>query len=167
MSDSFDDLVALMAHLRSAAGCPWDREQTFETLAPMLVEEAYEVFEAAQVASEGRTENLRDELGDLLFQILFYAQIASERNEFTIDDVARAVHAKMVRRHPHVFGDAQAETSPEVLRNWEEIKAVEKRAAGDAERQDKSLLNEISLRLRRLLKPENFRPEQRESASTG
>ncbi|OLE56024.1 MAG: nucleoside triphosphate pyrophosphohydrolase [Acidobacteria bacterium 13_1_20CM_3_53_8] len=146
MSDSFDDLVALMAHLRSAAGCPWDREQTFETLAPMLVEEAYEVFEAAQVASEGRTENLRDELGDLLFQILFYAQIASERNEFTIDDVARAVHAKMVRRHPHVFGDAQAETSPEVLRNWEEIKAVEKRAAGDAERQDKSLLNEISLK---------------------
>lgn len=138
MADSFDDLVALMAHLRSPDGCPWDREQTYETLAPMVVEEAYEVSEAAHEAFEGRSENLLDELGDLLFQIIFYSQIARERNDFTVEDVARHVHAKMVRRHPHVFGRAQAETSTEVLRNWEEIKAEERASARD------SILDDVS-----------------------
>jgi MazG family protein len=130
MPASFDDLVALMARLRSPEGCPWDREQTYETLAPMLLEEAYEAFEAVEDAREGRPLELRDELGDLLFQIVFYAQVAAERGEFTILDVTEAIHSKMVRRHPHVFGDEQAEDAAQVLRNWEAIKAEEKRLAG-------------------------------------
>src|SRR5919202_1604229 len=107
MSDAFDELVALMARLRSPDGCPWDREQTYATLAPMLVEEAYEASDASEEANEGRPANLRDELGDILFQIVFFAQVARERGDFTIDDVARSVHAKMVRRNPHVFGDVR------------------------------------------------------------
>ena len=129
MPATFNDLIALMTQLRSPEGCPWDREQTYATLAPMLLEEAYEAFEAVEEALEGRPDELRDELGDLLFQIVFYAQVAKERGEFTIDDVTENVHAKMVRRHPHVFGGAQAENVTEVLRNWETIKAEEKRAA--------------------------------------
>lgn len=129
MPATFNDLIALMVRLRSPQGCPWDREQTYATLAPMLLEEAYEAFEAVEEAREGRASNLRDELGDLLFQIVFYAQVAGERGDFTIDDVTDTIHAKMVRRHPHVFGDANAETSTEVLRNWEAIKAEEKRGA--------------------------------------
>jgi MazG family protein len=143
MPATFDDLVALMARLRSPEGCPWDREQTYASLAPMLLEEAYEAFEAVESAREGRPAELRDELGDLLFQIVFYAQVARERGEFTIADVTEAIHAKMVRRHPHVFGDASAEDADEVLRNWEAIKAEEKRAAGkDSETDaDASLLD--------------------------
>ena len=146
MPASFDDLVALMARLRSPEGCPWDREQTYQSLAPMLLEEAYEAFEAVEEAREGRPLELRDELGDLLFQIIFYAQVASERGEFTIRDVTEAIHSKMVRRHPHVFGDASAEDAAEVLRNWEAIKAEEKRLAGkDApEANDSSLLDGVS-----------------------
>ncbi|HEY0101689.1 MAG TPA: nucleoside triphosphate pyrophosphohydrolase [Pyrinomonadaceae bacterium] len=145
MPVTFNDLVALMATLRSPEGCPWDREQTYATLAPMLLEEAYEAFEAVEEAREGRPEELRGELGDLLFQIVFYAQVASERGEFTIDDVVEAIHTKMVRRHPHVFGDASAQDSAEVLRNWEAIKAEEKRAAGKSEAAgESSLLDGIS-----------------------
>jgi len=129
MPATFNDLVTLMAQLRSPAGCPWDREQTYATLAPMLLEEAYEAFEAVEAAREDRPADLRDELGDLLFQIVFYGQVASERGDFTIDDVTDAVHAKMVRRHPHVFGGAHADTKTEVLRNWEAIKAEDKRVA--------------------------------------
>ncbi|HYJ86830.1 MAG TPA: MazG nucleotide pyrophosphohydrolase domain-containing protein, partial [Pyrinomonadaceae bacterium] len=116
MPATFKDLVTLMTQLRSPEGCPWDREQTYASLAPMLLEEAYEAFEAVEEAREGRPAELRDELGDLLFQIVFYAQVAGERGDFNIDDVTDAVHAKMVRRHPHVFGDASAETTTEVLR---------------------------------------------------
>ncbi len=130
MPATFADLVVLMNRLRSPTGCPWDREQTYATLAPMLLEEAYEAFEAVEEAREGRPEELRDELGDLLFQIVFYAQVARERGDFTIDEVTDSVHAKMVRRHPHVFGDASAESATEVLRNWEAIKAEEKRTRG-------------------------------------
>ena len=145
MPVTFDDLVALMARLRSPEGCPWDREQTYATLAPMLLEEAYEAFEAVEDAREGRPLELRGELGDLLFQIVFYAQVAAERGEFTIGDVVEAIHTKMVRRHPHVFGDASAEDSAEVLRNWEAIKAEEKRAAGRGEAaKDSSLLDGVS-----------------------
>src|ERR687885_302708 len=127
---NFQDLVALMARLRSPEGCPWDREQSYATLAPMLLEEAYEAFEAVEDAREGRPENLREELGDLLFQIVFYAQVASERGEFTIDDVTERIHEKMVRRHPHVFADVKVRDNEELLRNWEQMKAEEKRAAG-------------------------------------
>src|SRR5207248_2354942 len=147
MPASFSDLVVLMARLRSPEGCPWDREQTYATLAPMLLEEAYEVFEAVEAARAGRPAELRDELGDLLFQIIFYAQVASERGEFTIDEVVDNIHTKMVRRHPHVFGDETAQDAAEVLRNWEAIKAAEKRAAGKTEQaQDSSLLDGVSSR---------------------
>ena len=146
MPVTFTDLVALMARLRSPEGCPWDREQNYATLAPMLLEEAYEAFEAVEEAREGRPEELRGELGDLLFQIVFYAQVASERGEFTIDDVVEAIHTKMVRRHPHVFAGESAADSAEVLRNWEAIKAEEKRAAGrgDEAAKDTSLLDGVS-----------------------
>jgi len=130
MPKTFIDLVELMDRLRSPGGCPWDREQTYATLAPMLLEEAYEAFDALEEAREGRPAALREELGDLLFQITFFARVASERGEFNIDDVIDEVHAKMVRRHPHVFGDTEAGDTAEVLRNWEAIKAEEKRAAG-------------------------------------
>ena len=130
MPKTFNDLVELMDRLRSPGGCPWDREQTYATLAPMLLEEAYEAFDALEEARQGRADDLREELGDLLFQITFFARVAKERGEFTIDDVIDHVHAKMVRRHPHVFGEVTAGNSAEVLRNWEAIKAEEKRAAG-------------------------------------
>jgi MazG family protein len=145
MPATFDDLVALMARLRSDEGCPWDREQTYDTLAPMLLEEAYEAFEAVEEAREGRPLELRDELGDLLFQIVFYAQVARERGEFTIDDVTEAIHSKMVRRHPHVFGDVTVRDTEELLRNWEAMKAEEKRAAGkERSAEDSSLLDGVS-----------------------
>lgn len=145
MPATFDDLVALMARLRSPDGCPWDREQTYETLAPMLLEEAYEAFDAVEEAIEGRPAELRDELGDLLFQIVFYAQVARERGEFTISDVMEAIHSKMVRRHPHVFGSATVRDNEELLRNWEAMKAEEKRAAGkDKGAEDSSLLDGVS-----------------------
>src|SRR5947208_1752887 len=144
MSKTFADLVALMSRLRSPEGCPWDREQTYSSLAPMLLEEAYETFEAVELAIEGRPAELRNELGDLLFQIVFYAQVAQERGDFSIDDVTNAVHEKMVRRHPHVFGDAKADNTTDVLRTWEAIKAEEKRAAGASAGQDESLLDGVS-----------------------
>jgi MazG family protein len=143
MPANFRDLVALMSRLRSPEGCPWDREQTYATLAPMLLEEAYEAFEAVEEAREGRPEHLREELGDLLFQIVFYAQVAAERGEFTIDDVTERIHAKMVRRHPHVFGDVRVRDNDELLRNWEALKAEEKREAGAAG-DDASLLDGVS-----------------------
>src|SRR5215471_4149728 len=129
MPKTFIDLVELMDRLRSPGGCPWDREQTYATLAPMLLEEAYEAFDALEEARLGRPDDLREELGDLLFQITFFARVAEEQGEFTIDQVIDQVHAKMVRRHPHVFGEAKASNAAEVLRNWEAIKAEEKREA--------------------------------------
>jgi MazG family protein len=129
MSDnrSFEDLVELVGRLRAPDGCPWDREQTYETLRPMLVEEAYEVVEAID---ERVPHRLAEELGDLLFQIVFLSQMARERGDFDVVDVITHIHTKMIRRHPHVFGDAQIETAEEVLRNWEELKRNERREAG-------------------------------------
>ncbi|HWN10897.1 MAG TPA: nucleoside triphosphate pyrophosphohydrolase [Pyrinomonadaceae bacterium] len=143
MPANFNDLIELMNKLRSPDGCPWDREQTYATLAPMLLEEAYEAFEAVEEAREGRPSELRDELGDLLFQIVFYAQVAKERGDFSIDDVTSAIHAKMVRRHPHVFGEVDASDTATVLLNWEAMKAEERRAAGKSEREE-SLLDGVS-----------------------
>lgn len=143
MPATFQDLVELMQKLRAPDGCPWDREQTYATLAPMLLEEAYEAFEAVEVAREGRPNELRDELGDLLFQIIFYAQVAGEKGDFTIGDVTDAIHRKMVRRHPHVFGDVSAADTATVLRNWEAMKQDERRAAGKSEREE-SLLDGVS-----------------------
>jgi MazG family protein len=144
MPATFNDLIALMDRLRSPNGCPWDREQTYVTLAPMLLEEAYEAFEAVEDAREGRPRELCDELGDLLFQIVFYAQVAKERGEFTIDDVTTAIHDKMVRRHPHVFADVTAEDAATVLLNWETMKAEERRAAGKNAETNSSLLTGVS-----------------------
>ena len=143
MSANFEDLVELMQKLRAPDGCPWDREQTYATLAPMLLEEAYEAFEAVEEAREGQPNELRDELGDLLFQIIFYAQVAKEQGDFSINDVTGAIHAKMVRRHPHVFGEVDARDTATVLRNWEAMKQDERRAAGKSER-DESLLDGVS-----------------------
>ena len=143
MPATFKDLIELMDKLRSPNGCPWDREQTYASLAPMLLEEAYEAFEAVEEAREGHADELRDELGDLLFQIVFYAQVAKERGDFSIDDVTGAIHAKMVRRHPHVFGDTTANDTAAVLRNWEVMKAEERRAGGKSESEG-SLLDGVS-----------------------
>src|ERR1700752_37159 len=141
MPATFTDLVNLMERLRSPNGCPWDREQTYETLAPMLLEEAYEAFEAVEEARAGRPAEFCDELGDLLFQIVFYAQVAKERGDFNINDVTNAIHTKMVRRHPHVFGDVKADDSATVLLNWEAMKAEERRTAGRTETKKDSLLD--------------------------
>src|SRR6266550_7708890 len=147
MPATFNDLIDLMDRLRSPDGCPWDREQNYATLAPMLLEEAYEAFDALEEAREGRPAALREELGDLLFQITFFARVASERGEFNIDDVIDEVYAKMVRRHPHVFADTKAGNSAEVLRNWEAIKAEEKRVAGKiSSDKNASILDGVSTR---------------------
>jgi tetrapyrrole methylase family protein / MazG family protein len=122
-NDAFRRLVELMATLRGPQGCPWDRKQTPESLKPFLVEECYEVIDALE---DGAPDKIRDELGDLLFQIVFHARIAEESGQFTINDVITAIHEKMVRRHPHVFGDGTASTADEVVSNWEEIKRKEK-----------------------------------------
>ena len=111
-----------MAALRSENGCPWDKEQTRDSLKPFLVEEAYEVLEALD---EDNPENLKEELGDLLFQIIFHSQIAKERGEFTMDDVIKKISEKMISRHPHVFGSERFETSQEVLKQWDERKKEE------------------------------------------
>jgi tetrapyrrole methylase family protein/MazG family protein len=144
MPKTFADLVELMDRLREPGGCPWDREQTYATLAPMLLEEAYEAFDAMEEARLGRFDNLREELGDLLFQITFFARVAKEKGEFNIDDVITQVHEKMVRRHPHVFGDQTAGDSAAVLRNWEAIKAEEKRAKGHEAGVNASILDGVS-----------------------
>jgi len=143
MPANFEDLIELMQKLRSPDGCPWDREQTYATLAPMLLEEAYEAFEAVEEARDGQPNELRDELGDLLFQIVFYAQVAKEQGDFSINDVTNAIHEKMVRRHPHVFGDTSAADTATVLRNWEAMKQDERRAAGKSAREE-SLLDGVS-----------------------
>lgn len=144
MPATFNDLVDLMERLRAPNGCPWDREQTYVTLAPMLLEEAYEAFEAVEEARSGRPAALCDELGDLLFQIIFYAQVAKERGEFNVNDVTEAIHSKMVRRHPHVFGEVKADDAATVLRNWEAMKADERRSSGQTPNDPGSLLDGVS-----------------------
>lgn len=123
---AFDRLVELMDVLRSPGGCPWDIEQTRETLKPMLIEEAYEVLHAL----DGPAEELCEELGDLLFQVVFHSRIAQEREEFDAYDVCQRIYEKMVRRHPHVFGDESFADAAELLRNWEDIKSAEKKELG-------------------------------------
>jgi tetrapyrrole methylase family protein / MazG family protein len=124
MSKGFQKLVKVMERLRGEGGCPWDREQTRESLKPFLLEEAYEVLEAIE---EKDVELLKEELGDLLLQVVFHAQIARERGEFAIEEVLSALTEKLVRRHPHVFGKTKAETAREVLARWEALKNQEKR----------------------------------------
>lgn len=125
MKDSvnkIDELIEVMERLRGTDGCPWDKEQTPETLVPFIIEEAYEVIAAIDARSQ---DMLRDELGDLLFQIIFLSQLAKENGDFTMHDVVAASIDKMKRRHPHVFGSADVKTSEEVMENWEKIKKSE------------------------------------------
>ena len=121
---SFVGLVKIMARLRGEGGCPWDREQTPETIKPYLIEETYEVLEAID---EQDPEKLKEELGDLMLQVVFHARMAEETGAFAIGDVLAAINDKLIRRHPHVFGDRKAETAQEVLFNWEQIKQTERR----------------------------------------
>jgi len=125
--DWLENLVAIQKRLRDPGGCPWDREQTHHTLRTYLIEEAYEVLEALE---SGDDEKFAEELGDLLLQVTFHSQIASEDGRFSISDVIRVVHEKLIRRHPHVFGEAHAKDSAEVLRTWQKIKAQERQAKG-------------------------------------
>jgi tetrapyrrole methylase family protein / MazG family protein len=119
----FQDLVAIQARLRAPGGCPWDREQTHQTLKTYLIEEAYEVLDALE---QDDPKQIAEELGDLLLQVLFHADIGREAGRFDIADVISGIHDKMVRRHPHVFGKVKADTSEQVLKNWAQLKAKEK-----------------------------------------
>ena len=127
-TDKFETLVAIMDRLRDPEkGCPWDLEQSYETLRSYLLEECYEVADALDA---GDADELREELGDLLFQVVFLSRLAKEEGSFEAGDVVRGIADKMIRRHPHIFSDASAETADEVLRNWEAIKEQEKSASG-------------------------------------
>lgn len=151
MSDAFSQLVTIMRRLRDpAGGCPWDLEQTFETIAPYTLEEAYEVADA--IANGDRTA-LREELGDLLLQVVFHAQMAADEGSFGIDDVIGAINAKMTRRHPHVFGDVAIATAEAQTESWEKIKAQERadKANGHA-----SVLADVPLALPALVRAEKL-----------
>lgn len=152
MSEAFDRLVAVMERLRGEEGCPWDREQTPETLKPFLIEETYEVLEAIE---SGRAEPLCEELGDLLFQVLFHAQIAKESKYFDIESILEATIDKMTRRHPHVFAKDPAHQAPldskTVLARWEEMKKREER-----NRSRKSALDGIPKSLPALLRAQQI-----------
>jgi tetrapyrrole methylase family protein/MazG family protein len=146
MSDAFDRLVAIMDRLRDPGGCPWDREQTLETLAGYLLEEAYEVVEAVHA---GDGAKVCEELGDLLLQIVFMSRIGREKGWFDVDSVCETISAKMVRRHPHVFGELAVADAGEVVRNWEDIKQREREGAPEAAR---SALDGVPAALPALLK---------------
>jgi len=147
----FEHVVAIMHRLRAPGGCPWDREQTFDSIKKHTVEETYEVLEAI----ENRDwEELPGELGDLLLQVLFYAEMAGEEGHFSIDNVLQTLSDKLVRRHPHVFGDVEAATSKEVLKNWEAIKTLEKAQKAPADNPEttaKPLLASVSSAMPALL----------------
>lgn len=136
----FDDFVATIAALRAPDGCPWDREQTHESIAHNMIEEAYEAVDAIEA---GDVSHLREELGDVLLQVVLQSQIAADAGEFTIDDVCRDVNAKMIRRHPHVFGEAAARSSAEVLDIWDAVKMAEKGAEDAEAAQPKGLLDGV------------------------
>jgi len=123
----FEKLVSLQARLRAANGCPWDREQTHSSLRTYLIEEAYEVLDSLESGDDAK---FAEEMGDLLLQIVFHSQIAREEGRFSVAEVIREVHEKMVRRHPHVFGEKRAKDAAEVLKNWEQIKAEERGTKG-------------------------------------
>ncbi len=150
MSRSLERLLAIMAQLRDPErGCPWDREQDFATIAPYAIEEAYEVAEAI---ARGDMAGLKDELGDLLFQVVFHARIAEEAGHFAFDDVAAAIADKMVRRHPHVFGAAEIASAAAQSAAWEEHKASERHARAVAAGARESVLDGVALALPALLR---------------
>ncbi len=138
--DRFERVVAIMERLRAPGGCPWDREQTFDSIKPYTLEETYEVLEA--IDNRDWSE-LAGELGDLLLQVLFYAEMAKEQSSFSIDDVIERLSTKLINRHPHVFGDTKADTSDDVKRNWEALKREEKKLEWEKKRQSSSAASEI------------------------
>lgn len=153
-----DDLIAIMARLRDPEhGCPWDRVQTFRSIAPYTIEEAYEVADAIERED---FSHLLDELGDLLFQVVFHAQMAREAGEFGFEEVAAAIAAKMIRRHPYVFGDAQERSPAEQSQTWEEMKAVERSESGGGS----SLLDDVPVTLPALTRAVKL---QRRAATCG
>jgi XTP/dITP diphosphohydrolase/tetrapyrrole methylase family protein/MazG family protein len=125
-----DELRQTMARLRAPDGCPWDREQTHQTLARCLIDECSELLDTID---RNDIPHMREELGDVLIQVVFHAQLAAERGDFTFDDVAADINAKLIRRHPHVFGDGRADDSAQVIEVWEKVKAGEKAASGKVE----------------------------------
>nr|WP_295904325.1 nucleoside triphosphate pyrophosphohydrolase [uncultured Bdellovibrio sp.] len=128
-----ESLVEIVSSLRGPDGCPWDKEQTHESLTQYAIEETHELVEVLEnPASSEKDAKMKEELGDVLFQVVLHAQLASERGAFTMDDVIASISEKLVRRHPHVFGDVAVADSAEVVRNWEDIKKKEKAAAGEA-----------------------------------
>jgi MazG family protein len=152
MSEKFDELVAVMERLRAPGGCPWDAEQTYSSLSRYLLEEAYETFDAIQEAdATGDTANLKEELGDLLLQVIFHSTIAKEKGDFTFDEVSEGVAKKLVLRHPHVFGDAKLARAQDVLDNWDELKKNERAASGKKEKQKESILDDVPLHFPGLL----------------
>jgi len=148
--ERFERLVAIMARLRSPGGCPWDREQNFDTIKPYLLEETYEVMDAIDRRD---WHGLADELGDLLLQSVFFAQMASEEEKFRIDDSLDAITEKLIRRHPHVFGDGDAKTADDVKRRWDEIKTDEKKLRGEAPR---GLLDSVPRKLPALVEAQQI-----------
>ena len=134
----FERLVEIMAKLRAPGGCPWDREQTFDTIKKYTLEETYEVLDAID---DRDWAGLREELGDFILQAVFFAEIAGEQGLFTIDDSLDAINEKLIRRHPHIFGDGVATTADDVKKRWDEIKAEEKKASGI---QPRGLLDGVS-----------------------
>jgi XTP/dITP diphosphohydrolase/ATP diphosphatase len=137
LTDPLAEAIAIMARLRAPDGCPWDREQTFDSIKRHTLEETYEVFDAIERRA---WRDLKDELGDLVLQVLFYAQMASEAGYFTIEDVASNLNAKLIRRHPHIFAGVQAADSDAVLRNWEQIKQSEKETSANKQ---SSMLDDV------------------------
>jgi ATP diphosphatase len=155
-------LLAIMASLRTpGTGCPWDLEQTFATIAPYTIEEAYEVADAIE---RNDLDALKDELGDLLLQVVFHARMAEEAGAFDFHAVAEAISAKMIRRHPHVFGSAGAETPGAVKRQWEDIKAEERRAAVDPAQGPPSVLDGVPKAVPALMRAEKV---QKRAARVG
>lgn len=159
--EKFERAVNIMARLRAPGGCPWDREQTFDSIKPYTLEETYEVFEAIE---NREWQELPGELGDLLLQVLFYSEMAREAGYFSIDDVLDRLSSKLVDRHPHVFGDVKAETAKEVVRNWEALKKAEKAAKTKEEPEHKPLLSSVSRSMPALLEAGKI---SRKAASVG
>jgi MazG family protein len=152
MSKQFDELISVMARLRAPGGCPWDREQTYASLAQYLLEECYETFDAIQEADQtGDTTNLTEELGDVLLQVVFHSTIAAELGDFTIDEVVQSVTEKLILRHPHVFGEKELQTAQDVLNNWDELKRAQQKASGKIEKPKESILDEVPVHFPALL----------------
>ena len=152
MSEKFNELITVMARLRAPGGCPWDAEQTYASLSQYMLEEAYETFDAIHEAdATGDVTNLKEELGDLLLQVVFHSTIGKERGEFDIEDVAAGVSQKLILRHPHVFGDEKLEKAKDVLDNWDTLKANERKASGKKEKVRESILDEVPVHFPGLL----------------